>query len=203
MKDRLPALIALFLLIGLVLTTWWAADYAQRAVPIDAPITIRHEPDAWSGKFTMITTNEKGQAINRLTGETLRHYPDDDSYEADKAHLIGMHPNNPRTLASANLATLKDKGDLILLQGNAHIHRFPSEENSALDVRSEELTVLPKEDIVKTDKAADVQQGNSRMKGTGMIYNNETRRLEVFNNSNVRISPDDINKANQNKGSSE
>lgn len=201
MKDRLPALIALFLLVALVITTWWAADYAQRTVPIDAPITIRHEPDAWSSKFVMISTNEQGQAINRLSGEALRHYPDDDSYEADKTHLIGMHPNNPRTLATADLVTLKDKGDLILLKGNAHIHRFPSEESSTLDVRSEELTILPKEDIIKTDKEADVQQGNSRMKGKGMIYNNETRRLEVFNNSDVKISPTDINKAN--KGPSE
>ncbi|MDY3331847.1 MAG: LPS export ABC transporter periplasmic protein LptC [Pelistega sp.] len=195
MKERLPALIALFLLVGLVVTTWWAADYAQRAVPVDTPVSIRHEPDAWSGKFIMITTNEQGQAINRLSGDRLRHYPDDDSYEADNAHLIGMHPNNPRTLASAKLATLKDKGDLVLLQGNAHIHRFPTEDSSRLDVRSEELIVLPKEDIVKTDKEADVQQGNSRMKGKGMIYNNETRRLEVFANTDVKISPDDMNKA--------
>lgn len=195
MKERLPALIALFLLIGLVITTWWAADYAQRAVPIDAPTTIRHEPDAWSGKFLMLTTNDKGQAINRLSGDRLRHFPDDDSYEADNAHLIGMHPNNPRTLANAKLAILKDQGDLVLLQGNAHIHRFPTEEHSRLDIHSEELTILPKEDIVKTDKEADVQQGNSRMKGKGMIYNNETRRLEVFANSDVKISPDDINKA--------
>jgi hypothetical protein len=39
------------------------------------------------------------------------------------------------------------------------------------------------------------------MKGKGMIYNNKTRRLEVFANTDVVISPQDINKAK--KGSSE
>lgn len=201
MKDRLPALIALFLLIGLVITSWWAADYAMRAIPVDPPAPIHHEPDAWSGSFVMINTDKQGNAINRLTGEALRHYPDDDSYVADKAKLVGVRPDTPRTFASANQATMRDKGDYILLQGDAHIHRFPSEDSSALDVRSEELIVLPQQDIVKTDKPADVQQGNSRMKGKGMIYNNKTRRLEVFANTDVVISPQDINKAK--KGSSE
>ena len=114
---------------------------------------------------------------------------------------MGVRPDTPRTFASANQATMRDKGDYILLQGDAHIHRFPSEDSSALDVRSEELIVLPQQDIVKTDKPADVQQGNSRMKGKGMIYNNKTRRLEVFANTDVVISPQDINKAK--KGSSE
>ena len=30
MKERFPSLIALFLLVVLVLSSWWAADYAQR-----------------------------------------------------------------------------------------------------------------------------------------------------------------------------
>ena len=34
MKERFPSLIALFLLVVLVLSSWWAADYAQRAVQV-------------------------------------------------------------------------------------------------------------------------------------------------------------------------
>lgn len=195
MKDRLPAFTALFLLVALVITTWWAAGYVQRAVPTDPPVVTRHEPNAMSGPFIMINTDAQGRATNRLTGDTLRHYPDDDSVEADNAHLISLRPNMPRMTASANKATLRDKGDYILLQGDAHIHRYPGEDTSALDVRSEELTVLPQEDIIKTDKPADVQQGNSRMKGKGMLYNNKTRRLEVFSNSDVVISPKDVNQS--------
>lgn len=201
MKDRLPAFTALFLLIALVITTWWAADYVQRAIPVDPPAPVRHQPDAFSGAFVMITTDKQGQAINRLTGKALHHYPDDDSFEASMATLTGLQPDTPLTTATANKVILRNKGDHILLQGNAHIHRYPSEETAALDVQSEELTIFPKEYIVKTDKPADVQHGNSRMKGKGMLYNSKTRRLEVFANSDVVISPQDIDQSN--KGSSQ
>ena len=203
MKDRLPAFIALFILIGLVLTTWWAADYAQRAIPIDPPAKISHEPDAWSGQFTMITSNPAGQAINRVQGQALRHYPDDDSYQVDLANVIGQHPDNPRTTGVAKLATITDNGNHILLQGDAHLHRYPTEKDAALDVQSQELVILPKQDIVKTDKPTEVIQGKSHMKGSGMLYNNATRRLEVFRNSDVSIAPEDIERAKNNKGSTE
>lgn len=193
MRERLPAFIALFLLLGLVATTWWAADYAQRAIPVDPPAKLTHEPDAWTGKFIMFTSDEKGNAINRLEGDSLRHYPDDDSYEFDNAKTIGQQPGNPRTTGSADLAIMLDDGNKIIMRGNAHLHRFPTEEESQLDVRSEELIVFPQDDIIMTDKPADVVQGKSRMKGRGMHYNNATRRLEVFSNTDMTIAPEDLN----------
>lgn len=198
MKERLPAFIALFLLLGLVLTTWWAADYAQRAVPVDPPAKITHEPDAWMGRFVMFSSDEHGNAINRLEGDTLRHYPDDDSYEVDNAHMIGQHPGNPRTTGSADLAIMLDNNTKVIMRGNAHLYRFPTEQDSQLDVKSEELIIYPDKDIITTDKPADVVQGNSRMKGRGMNYNNATRLLEVYSNTDLKISPDDLN-ANKEK----
>lgn len=193
MKERLPALIALFLLLGLVITTWWAADYAQRAIPIDPPAKTTHEPDFWMGKFTLFTSDEHGNAINRLNGDRLRHYPDDDSYEADNARMIGQHPGNPRVTGTADLAIILDNNRKIIMQGNAHLHRFPTPEESQLDVRSEELVIFPQKDLITTDQPADVVQGNSRMKGRGMNYNNATRRLEVLSNTDMTIAPEELN----------
>ncbi len=203
MKERVPALIAFFLLAVLVITAWWAADYAQRAIPIDPEIKITHEPDAWTGKFVMVSSDRTGHAINRLSGDSMVHFPDDDSYDAVNPILIGVHPERPRVVSTSDTATMKEHGNLVILRGNAHIHRFPTAENSALDVRSEELTVLPEEDIIKTDKLADVKQGNSKMKGQGMIYNNKTQQLNVFANTDVTISPQDMDKATKNKEGSQ
>ena len=43
MKERFPSLIALFLLLVLVTSSWWAADYAQRAIQVDPPRRLTHE----------------------------------------------------------------------------------------------------------------------------------------------------------------
>lgn len=191
MKDRLPSVVAVLLLFSLVIGTWWAADYAQRAVPIDPPRRVTHEPDHWAAQFVLIRSNESGMAINRLEGDYLEHFPDDDSYEIQQARAIGQQPGSPLTIASSDTAVMDQDGARIVMTGNAHVHRRADAENSALDVKSDVLTVLPDEDVVFTDHPALVVHGNSTMNGNGMRYDNETRQLQVYSATDVKISGQD------------
>jgi lipopolysaccharide export system protein LptC len=188
MKERLPALIAIALLVSLVMGTWWAADYAQRAIPIDPPRRITHEPDSWATDFVMIRTDTAGVASNRLEGVRMQHYPDDDSYEITKARAVGQQPNSPITIGTSNTATMDQDGKRIIMQGNARVHRLPDAKEAALDVTSDQLTILPDEDVVFTDLPALVIHGKSTMKGKGMRYDNATRNLQVFSATGVKIS---------------
>lgn len=58
-----------------------------------------------------------------------------------------------------------------------------------MDVRSQQLIILPDEDIVYTELPAQVDKGSSRMNGVGMHYNNKTRMLQVSASTGVEISP--------------
>lgn len=194
MKERIPALIALFMLIVLVISTWWAADYAQRAIDVDPPARKTHEPDSWSDKFVMLSSDANGVPVNRLEGTHMQHFPYNDSYLITDATATGQRPNSPRTVGTGDTATMLDDGNKIVIRGNAHLHRFPYGEDKALDVRSEELIIYPNEDIITTDKPALVINGNSRMNGTGMMYNNKTRKLDVYSSSDVSISGQDSNR---------
>src|SRR5690606_30308569 len=135
MKDRLPSIVALVLLTGLVIGTWWAADYAQRAVPIDPPRRITHEPDHWASQFVLIRTDEAGTVINRLEGDYLEHFPDDDSYEVKKARAIGQQPNSPLTVATSDTAVMDQDGSRVVMTGNAHVHRRADAENQRTEER--------------------------------------------------------------------
>ena len=192
MKERLPALIALFMLLCLVITTWWAADYAQRSIPLDPPARISHEPDAWSDRFIMLSSDPDGVPKNRLEGDSMQHFPHNDSYEIVNAISTGQRPGSAITTGRADHATMFNNDKTILMRGNAHLHRFPSEDTSALDITSSELIIYPEKDIIETDKPATVIQGNSRMNGKGMTYNNKTRELEVYANTDVSISSKDL-----------
>jgi lipopolysaccharide export system protein LptC len=188
MKERAPALIAILLLLSLVIGTWWAADYAQRAIPIDPPRRITHEPDSWSSDFVMVRTDTAGVAINRLEGDYMQHYPDDDSYEITKAKATGQQPGSPITIGTSNTAIMDQGGERIVMTGNAHVHRLPDQDNAALDVKSQQLTILPDKDVVFTDLPALVVNGKSTMNGKGMRYDNNTRQLQVFSATGVKIS---------------
>ncbi|HYG45444.1 MAG TPA: LPS export ABC transporter periplasmic protein LptC [Bordetella sp.] len=194
MKERFPSLIALSLLIALVAGTWWAADYAQRAIPIDPPRRLTHEMDSWARDFVMLRTDPAGSPINRLEGEYAEHFPDDDSYHITSPRAIGQQAANPITVGTSNTAIMERGGRRIVMNGNAHVHRQPDANNDALDVRSEQLIILPDEDVVYTDLPAVVVKGNSRMSGTGMRYNNKTRQLQVSASTDVEIAGSETRK---------
>lgn len=191
MKERAPAIIAIGLLLTLVLGTFWAADYAQRAIPTDPPRRITHEPDSWARDFVMVRTDVAGVAINRLEGTYLEHFPDNDSYEITKAKAIGQQPGSPITIGTSDTAVMDQNGSRIIMTGNAHVHRMPDQDRPALDVTSDELTVMPDDNLLFTDLPALVVNGNSTMNGKGMRYDNNTRQLQVFSATDVKISGQD------------
>jgi lipopolysaccharide export system protein LptC len=215
MKERFPSLIALFLLAALVLGTWWAADYTQRAIVSDPPKRYTHEMDSWSRDLIMLRTDPEGKPINRLEGDYAEHYPDDDSYVITNPRAIGQRPDSPVTVATGRQGTMYQGGKRIVLDGDAHLHRpaiaaapatatSPAVDASpAIDVRSEQLTVLPDDDLITTDLPALVTRGDSRMNGRGMKYNDKTRQLEIHSAANVEIAPADTQRANRDPGAAD
>ncbi|CAM5212198.1 LPS export ABC transporter periplasmic protein LptC [Oligella ureolytica] len=180
------------MLLALVGITWWAADYAERTFSVEPELEDSHDPDAWSGAFTMLQSDENGVPVTRLDGAKLRHYPHNGSYEIDQPELISQRPDSPRVIASSDIAYAYNNITLVHMVGNAHAHRFETPDNSALDITSEKLIVHPEEDMLETDQPAVVIQGDSRLVGDGMKYNNNTRKLDVYANSGVRIAPKDM-----------
>ena len=191
MRDRLPTLTAILLLLALVAGTWWAADYTQRSIPIEAPRRMTHEPDSWAERFVMLRTDADGIAVNRMEGARMLHYPDDDSYEITQARAIGQRADMPITIGTSNIAVMDQDGKRITMRGNAHLHRIADAERAAMDVTSEELVLLPDDNRAYTDLPAKVVHGNSVMLGTGMQYDNDTRQLRVLSASDVKISAQD------------
>jgi len=188
MKERFPSLIALFLLVALVVGTWWAADYAQRAIQVDPPRRLTHEMDAWTRNFVMLRTDATGKPINRLEGDYAEHFPDDDSYHITAPRAIGQQEGNPITVGISKTAVMEAGGKRIVMNGDAHVHRQPDARNDPLDVRSQQLIILPDDDVVYTRLPAQVLKGSSRMNGTGMHYDNKTRQLRVSSSTDVEIS---------------
>jgi len=199
MKERFPSLTALALLIALVIGTWWAADYAQRAIAIDPPRRLTHEADAWAQGFVMLRTGVDGSPINRLEGVHMEHFPDNDSYEITSPRAVGLRPGSPVTVGTSRKAVMDHKGSRITMIGDAYLHRLPDADGKTLDVRSQELVILPDDDIAYTDLPAEVVNGRSRMNGKGMRYNNKTRQLQVFASTDVEIAGEDARRTTGNR----
>jgi len=199
MKDRLPALVALMLLITLTVLTWWAADYTQRAIAVDPPARATHEPDAWGRQIVMLRTDAQGLPVNRLEGEYLEHFPDDDSYEIVQPRATGLRAENPVTVGTAQRATIDQNGLRVTLNGDARLARAADGNRAALTVASEQLVILTDQDVVHTPLPARVAQGASRMTGVGMRYDNRSRQLDIFADADVKIAGADSRRPTPNR----
>jgi lipopolysaccharide export system protein LptC len=191
MKEKFSIVFSLAILITLVMGTWWAADYAQRAVDIDPPSKNTHEFDNWAKNPVIIRTNPEGYVITRIEGDRMEHFPDDGSYEVDTPRAFSLRAENPLTVATAKAATIFDEGDKIVMKGDAVLMRLGDAEHQPLNFRSEVITILVKEDLSFTDLPAVAVSGRSRLRGIGMLYNNATREIDVFKSSDMDIAPKD------------
>ena len=195
MKERFPALMALLLLVALVLSTWWAANYAQNAIQTDPPRRMTHEIDSWSKNFVMLRTDPTGKPINRLEGDYGEHFPDDDTYHIANPRAVGQQTGNPITVGTSKTAIMDHDSKHITMLGDAHMHRQADAKNDAMDAYSQKFIIEPDNDVVYTDQPAHVVKGQSTIDGVGMRYDNKTQQLQVYSASNVNLAPADTNKA--------
>jgi len=196
MKERLPALVALALLVTLAGLTWWAADYAQRAIPLDPPARLTHEPDAWGERIVMLRSDAAGLPVNRLEGDYMEHFPDDDSYEVKAPRATGLRADNPMTVGTAHHATLDQDGVRVTLNGQASLTRAADGTRPALHVASEQLVILTDQDLVHTPLPVRITQGASRIDGVGMRYDNRRRQLDILADADVKIAAADSRRSN-------
>ena len=191
MKERFALIVSFVILTSLVMGTWWAADYSQRAVDIDPPVRLTHERDNWAKQIVLVRTNELGVVIHRLEGDLMEHFPDDKSYDVVRPRAFALKSDNPLTIATSRTATVYDEGDRIVMKGDAIVLRLGDIKRQPLNFRTEAVTMLIKEDLAYTDLPAIATSGRSRMSGTGMRYNNATQQLDVFKSTDVEITPKD------------
>lgn len=194
MKERFSFLFSLFIMLLLVIGTWWAADYTQRAVEIDPPSKATHEPDTWAKHFVLVRTSETGMTINRLEGDYLEHFPDNKSYEIQYPRAYGIRPDKPVMVGTSKLGVVFDEGKRIVLKGDAVLLRVGDNDNVPLNFSSQEIIMLPDEEITYTDLRGVAVSGRHTMTGVGMRYNNATQQLEVSKDTDVVVAPRDDRK---------
>ncbi len=202
-RDRLPSIIAILLLVLLVAATKWAVDYTQSSITLDPPRRVTHEPDAWGETFTMVSTDQSGLAANRLEGSKFYHYPDDQTYEIIDPVAIGNRLDTPITIATSKTAIVSKGAETITMLGQAHVVRLPSEDDDILDVKSDVLIIKPEQDLIYTDEPALVINGKSTMRGKGMRYDNRSRQLQVHAATDVTISGEQTQQSKQRRDNKE
>lgn len=147
------------------------------------------EPDYIVENFSFVRMTPEGKPGYVLSGATLSHRPDVDVSDIDKPVMHNMTPGRPPMTVTAKTAKVLHVQNQIDLAGNVDVERPAFGTTKALSIRSEALTALPDEEIVKTTLPVEIKLGAATLTGVGMQANNATQKLHVNSQSHIVYPP--------------
>ena len=117
----------------------------------------------------------------------MAHFPDTDTHEFQRPYMImyrdqGQLPWHVRS----ERGWLSASGDVMLLLGQVHIWRNDANGLNELDIKTEDLRVLPERDYGETDKQVLITTPTSQTRGTGMRAHLAESRLELLKDVHTR-----------------
>ena len=166
-------------LIALVAGSFWLVAALSDTERGDAQ-DVRHVADLYITDFTTITMGADGRPVRELSAERLSHFPDTDTKELEKPHLVIYHPTRPPYHVRSERGWVSANDDVMLLLGEVHIWRDNLDGVRELDLRTTDLRVLPESQYGETDKHVIIRTPNSEASGEGMRAYMKQRRIELL-----------------------
>lgn len=152
-------------------------------------VTKAGEPDYIVENFSFVRMSPAGQPRYVISGARLAHRPDIDVSDIEKPVMHSMTPDRPPMTVTSNTAVVQHVQNQVDMMGNVDANRPASATTQALHIRSEALTALPDDEIVKTDLPVDITLGTSKLTGVGMVANNATQTLHVAHHGQIIYPP--------------
>jgi lipopolysaccharide export system protein LptC len=147
------------------------------------------EPDYIVENFSFVRMTEEGRPSYVVSGKRLAHRTLGDISEVEQPVVQGMAPGRPRMTIVARQGRILHEEHRVDLLGDVDIQRPATPTTEAMHVQTQALTVLPDEEIIKTDKPIDMQLGAATVRGTGMVANNATQQLHVASRGQIVYPP--------------
>ena len=168
------ALFPLLLLLTLTGLTYWLRLATELPDP-RRDGKHRHDPDYIVYDGTLRKYDTTGTLNHTLTAKQITHYPDDDSTELTRPHLVLLKPNKPTMTMSADHGHVSRDGEQVNLVDNVRLHRAATPKDPETIGTTSQLTVLPDDEKAYTSQPVLITQGKSTIRGIGMQVDNRTQ----------------------------
>lgn len=195
MKQWGSALFPLSLLLALAVLTFWLR-YATELPEERRDGKNRHDPDFIISDSVLRKLDRTGQLQYTLNSVEIRHYPDDDSTDMIKPHLIYLYPTRPSLTIRSERGHSNKEGQQVDLYGEVQITRAASAKDEEMNGYTPELTVFPDDEKAFTKSPVLITKGQSWLKGVGMqidgraqTYVLESQAFAVLESKSAKKKP--------------
>ena len=190
--TRALKFLPILLMAVLTLGTYWMVQMNEPNLNTEKQ--KRHAPDYIMEGVVVTTLGPEGNTKFRVVGQKLIRYEDDASSEIDWPIARRFHETKPPITVKADKGFLDGDMTILDLVGNASLTR-PAQAATATQVGSARLlmtsskfTVLMNEDIVKTSRPVNLEQGLSIMTSQeGAVFDNVHQKLTMIGQVKGRI----------------
>lgn len=186
MRERLTAIIAIILLLILIAASYWYAMQASFSNLHYVP--SENSPDFIASDATVITFNEQGVAKTRLQAEEFQHFSNDTIVMLNP-RATTISPDEPITHAQALKGRSEDAGETFFFEGDVVVSRAASGNTAASRLETQSMTVHTDINRFESEDVVDLFSGNDRSQGTGMIFDNLSRTVELKSRVTTVIEP--------------
>jgi lipopolysaccharide export system protein LptC len=136
--------------------------------------------------FVTTKTDTLGNVRYRLVASEMKHYPDDDSTELQHPHLTRYDPGKPSTEIEGQRGFVSSNGENVQFLDSVKVVRQASKDRGEMVVLTEFLDVMPKKDLVTTDRPVVITQApKTVIHATGMVYDKKQQTVKLL--KNVRV----------------
>ena len=176
-----PLVLALLLA---VITFWINLTVEQQGSKIDGG--DRHDPDYIMNNFVNSQTDVTGKLRYVLAAAEMVHYPDDDSTVLQRPRFTQYTTDKPYTQIEGLRGYISSDGEQVELVDNVKVRRQALDGKGEMQIATEKLLILPKQDIARTDAPVVITQApKTVIHATGMIYNKKEQTVQLLNRVKV------------------
>ncbi|WP_229467363.1 LPS export ABC transporter periplasmic protein LptC [Massilia sp. Mn16-1_5] len=168
--------------------SFWLLQAIQAEDPAQVGNNLS-EPDYIVENFSFVRMTENGVPRYVMSGERLAHRPDNDVSEVTKPVVESIAPGRPRMSMHAERGHIYHRENRVELMGNVDIARPATPNSEALRAKTEALTVLADDEIVKTNRPVKMTLGASSVDAVGLVAENPTQKLHLGGRGTIVYPP--------------
>ena len=192
--ERTALYIPVLLMGLLALGTYWLVRNTPASLAPESQRVVGAEPDYYMRKFGIKTFDDAGQLKSDVSGAEVRHYPDTDTLEIDKALIRSYSLKGRLTTSTGDRALTNGDGSEVQLIGSARVVReaavdVDGQEIPRLEFRGEFLHVFVNDERVKSHLPVVINRGSDQFAGDTFAYDNLDRIADLNGRVKVLLVP--------------
>ena len=143
-------------------------------------------PDAYMDDFVTVETDDAGRPKRRLEADHMVYRVDQTIMLTNPYYVLYRTEGEPWHVRSDH-GQMSADGNVLLLTGNVDVWRNDETGARDLDIRTEDLTVLPESEYGETAKPVTISMPTSTSKGVGMRAWLDETRIELLSEVTTHV----------------